>query len=113
MNELLQGWLSPTGEFHKCNSFDHYEVARELAQCINAPSIDSKLSRIIPEDDRLLSVGWVYIGIATFKCHEWRIGWERKLTPEQIKFLRPYFENENGLPVNEFCKYRWEDEINT
>lgn len=110
MSKLQQGWLSPTGEFFKCNSYDHYETARELANNLNLPSIDEKLSRIIPEDDRLLNAGWVYIGIASFMCHEWRFGWNRKLTPEQIRFLCPYFENENELPVNEFCKMRWNEE---
>lgn len=111
MNELRQGWLSPTGEFFECHSYDHYETARELAYNLSLPSIDTKLSRIISEDEKLLNAGWVYIGIASFMCHEWRFGWNRKLTSEQVRFLRPYFENGNGLPVNEFCKMRWKEEL--
>jgi hypothetical protein len=110
MSRLRQGWLSPTGEFFECHSYDHYETARELTNNLSLPDIDINTSRIISEDDRILNAGWVYIGIASFICHEWRIGWNRKLTPEQICFLRPYFEDENELPVNEFCKMHWNEE---
>ena len=88
MVELQQGWLSPTGEFFECHSYDHYSTARELADNLSLPYIDIKTSRIISEDDRLLNAGWVYIGIASFMCHEWRIGWKLKLSPEQVCFLR-------------------------
>jgi hypothetical protein len=113
MNNLRQGWLSPTGEFFECNSYDHYETAKELAEAIFVPSINPKMHRVISDDERLLNAGWVYIGISSFMCHEWRISWNRKLTPEQISFLRPYFENENELPVNEFCRTLWNEELNS
>ena len=62
---------------------------------------------MIPDDDKLLNNGWVYIGIGVYFEHEWRIGWNTKLSPEQIQFLRPYFE-QNDLPVNEIARMRWE-----
>ena len=110
MSRFRQGWLSPTGEFFECKSYDHCETARELADNLSLQRIDIKTSRIISEDEQLLNAGWVYIGISSFMCHEWRIGWNRKLTPEQICFLRPYFEDDNELPVNEFRKIRWNEE---
>lgn len=108
--ELEQGWLSPTGEFFKCNSYDHIEKAKELAENLNLPDIDSKTGRIISADDQLLFAGWVYIGISVFLCHEWRVGWHRSLSQEQIQFLRPYFEQED-IPMNSFCKTHWEEEL--
>ena len=113
MTKLRQGWLSPTGEFFECHSYDHYETAKELADNLNLLSIDIKTNRTFSEDDQLLNAGWVYIGISSFMCHEWRIGWNIKLTPEQISFLHPYFEDENELPVNEFCKMHWNEEFNS
>ena len=110
MDELKQGWLSPTGEFFQCSSFDHYATAKELAEKISAPSINKK-NRQYSDDDRLLAAGWAYIGIGSFLCHEWRIGWEQSLTPEQVQFLRPYFEDGNGIPVNSVSGERWKWEI--
>lgn len=108
MTKLRQGWLSPTGEFFECSFYDHYSTARELADNLSLPRIDVKTNRTISEDEQLLNAGWVYIGISSFMRHEWRIDWNRKLTSEQVHFLHPYFENE--LPVNEFCKIRWNEE---
>lgn len=112
MAELKQGWLSPTGEFFECHSYNHYETARELAETISALSIDSKMHRVISDDEWLLCAGWVHIGISSFRCHEWRIGWKLRLSPEQICFLRPYFEDENELPINKFSKIHWKEELN-
>ena len=108
MKEIKTGWLSPTGEFFPAGLYDHIYVARELADSLSLPSYDFKTNRMIPDDDKLLNNGWVYIGIGVYFEHEWRIGWgELPLTPEQIRFLRPYFE-ENDLPVNEIARMRWE-----
>lgn len=111
MCELRQGWLSPTGEFYECSSFDHIVLAKDLAEKQSVPDIDARSHRIIPDDERLMMAGWVYIGISSFRCHEWRIGWKRSITPEQIRFLRPYFEDGTFLPVNELSKQRWMEEI--
>lgn len=110
MKELKQGWLSPTGEFVECNSYDHIAIARDLANNLNLYQFSVKQNRPLPEDTLLMNAGWVYIGISSFMCHEWRIGWYRKLTFEQVRFLRPYFE-ESDLPVNEFSVYRWKEEV--
>lgn len=92
MSSLKSGWLSPTGEFFPCISFDHIVTARELAEHLNL----------------LMNSGWVYIGISTYGRHEWRIGWKTHLTYEQKRFLTPYFEDE--LPVDSMSVLRWNDE---
>lgn len=107
MDDIKTGWLSPTGEFFPAGLYDHIYVARELADSLSLPSYDFKTNRMIPDDDKLLNNGWVYIGIGVYFEHEWRIGWNTKLSPEQIRFLRPYFE-QNDLPVNEIARMRWE-----
>lgn len=107
MLELKTGWLSPTGEFYEAGLYEHYDLARKLADNLNTPTYDFVKNRTISDDDRLLNEGWAYIGIGVFFEHEWRVGWNYKLTPEQREFLKPYFE-ESDLPMNEIAKERWE-----
>ena len=107
MEKIKTGWLSPTGEFFPAGLYDHIEVARELADSLNLPSYDFKKNRAISDDDKLLNAGWVYIGIGVYFEHEWRVGWNLRLSPEQIRFLKPYFE-ESDIPMNEIAKERWE-----
>lgn len=108
MSTLKSGWLSPTGEFFSCSSFDHIVTARELAEHLNLPDYDFKTNRRVSDDDKLMNSGWVYIGISTYGRHEWRIGWKTHLTYEQKRFLTPYFEDE--LPVDSMSVLRWNDE---
>ena len=105
MEELKTGRLSPTGEFFSSSLYEHISIAHKLAESLHIQNYDFKRNRRISDDDMLLNAGWVYIGIGVYFEHEWRIGWNYKLTPEQIKFLRPYFENSN-LPMNEIAKER-------
>ena len=111
METLKQGWLSPTGEFFECGSFDHIDVAGTLCEPLHLPDYDFKTERRISADDKLLNYGWVYIGISCFFCHEWRIAWRAHLSYEQKKFLEPYFEDGGGLPVNDMSAFRWKEEI--
>lgn len=100
--ELKTGWLSPEGDFYPCYSYDHNEEARSILKI---------LGREYPHhpDDELMDIGFVYIGISSFLCHEWRIGWNKFLTEYQINFLKPYFESD--LPVSEFTMHRWRNEV--
>lgn len=110
--ELNTGWLSPAGEFFPCHSYDHNEEARVIVSKFGYSDLcqdEYGTQKIIHADDNLMAHGWVYIGISTFFCHEWRIGWGKFLTEIQKRFLRPYFE-ESDLPVNEFAVYRWKQE---
>lgn len=109
-NTLRTGWLSPTGEFFECLSYDHIMCAKELAEPLNLSDYDFITNRRISADDMLMNCGWVYIGISSFGSHEWRIGWKTHLTPEQRLFLKNYFEDGNGIPVNEISVMRWEDD---
>jgi len=105
MNDINLGWLSPTGEFVKCSSYDHTETAREILSSIqNISEKDMKCA-----DDVLTDSGWVYIGVSSLGRKEYRIYWNRHLTSEQILFLKPYFED-TTIPVNNVAKYRFEIE---
>ena len=106
LENLKQGWLSPTGEFYECASYDHLELAKELSRPIRVYDLNIEYTE---PDDLLLANGWVYIGISSFMCHEWRIGRWANLTPEQKLFLAPYFEN-SILPVNKMSQTRWEED---
>lgn len=94
------------GEFYEAGLYEHIDIARQLADGLHLPDYNFKTNRSISDDDKLLNSGWVYIGIGVFFEHEWRIAWSLHLTPEQIVFLRPYFE-ESDVPVNNVSKDRW------
>jgi len=105
MDDINLGWLSPTGEFVKCSSYDHTETAREILSSIkNIPEKDMECA-----DDVLNDSGWVYIGISSLGRKEYRIYWRGHLTPEQIQFLRPYFEN-NSIPVYPYIAQRFRED---
>jgi len=100
--ELRTGWLSPTGEFVETGLYEHLSTARSLARLYGFEN-NSK------PDSELLARCWVSISISSIGCKEWMIAWWSKLTPEQISFLRPYFDD--VVPVNDGVRMHWEDEL--
>ena len=93
---MQTGWLSPTGEWHPCETYEHTTYA----------------SRILESSEgRLEKAGWVKITRSAMDIREQKIYWDLRhsLTPEQIRFLRPYFE-ENDIPVCELATYRFRKE---
>ena len=102
-DDLKTGWLSPTGDFHPCYSYDHISEARSITGKF-------KYSECKNPDEELMNAGWVYIGISSFMCHEWRIGWRKFLTDYQINFLKPYFED-SLIPVNDYAVLKWKREV--
>lgn len=90
---MQTGWLSPTGEWHPCETYEHTTYA----------------SRILESSEGCLEkAGWVKITRSAMGIREQKIYWDLRhsLTPEQIRFLRPYFE-ENDIPVCELATYRF------
>lgn len=96
---MQTGWLSPTGEFTECDVCDHIYIARQLT------------GEDYRADVTLLARGWVQIS-RSLMTHEQAIYWDlhHNLTPEQTRFLRPYFE-ENDTPVSWVAQERWEMEV--
>lgn len=103
IDERKKGWLSPTGEFMQTSLYEHLAAARSIAN-----KIGIGLTYKSRADDELLNRGWVSITLSEM-FREWRIAWERPLTPEQIEFLKPYFDD--YYPVDEMTKYYWEREL--
>lgn len=96
---MKTGWLSPTGEWFPCEVYDHIYVAQKL-------SGESHRA-----DDKLISQGWVKISISNWPTKRWSIWWKHWwLTPEQKRFLEPYFAPDSELPVDDFERDYWEDE---
>jgi hypothetical protein len=108
VSELHTGWLSPTGELIQCGSFEHLAYARKIAKRFgydeNRPDGPRHL------DDVLLFAGWMKISISNLIQTAWAINWNRILTPEQIRFIRPYFED-NKRPVSFGTMCQWEKEV--
>ena len=93
---MQTGWLSPTGEWHPCETYEHTNYA----------------SRVLnSSESRLENTGWVKITRSAMGIREQKIYWDFRhtLTPEQVRFLRPYIE-ENDIPVDELAKYRFRKE---
>ena len=93
---MQTGWLSPTGEWHPCETYEHTSYA----------------SRVLnSSENRLENTGWVKITRSAMGIREQKIYWDLRhtLTPEQVRFLRPYIE-ENDIPVDELVKYRFRKE---
>ena len=98
---MKTGWLSPTGEFTECDVCEHVTIAKQLTK------------EGYHADDILLKRGYVQISRSLTGCREQRIYYDihHSLTTEQIKFLRPYFEN-NDIPIDNMAQMRWDVEIN-
>lgn len=105
------GWLSPTGEFIKCNLMDHLFVAKEIADKLKYPVYDSNKDRMIHDDDRLYNHGWAHITRSLLGAHEYIINWTQHLTSEQKRYLRPIFEDDN-ISIDKISRFEWEEEEN-
>ena len=93
---MQTGWLSPTGEWHPCETYEHTNYA---SRDLNS------------SESRLENTGLFKITRSAMGIREQKIYWDLRhtLTPEQVRFLRPYIE-ENDIPVDELVKYRFRKE---
>ena len=103
--KLYTGWLSPTGEFFPCRSYEHISTAREL--CV-AYGIDTNKTSF--PDEELLRHGWISISIMAFLEHGFEVAIHPKAKPtqEQLLFLKPYYEGERGLEMIDVSKQNYE-----
>lgn len=105
MDKLTYGWLSPDGEFVKCNFYDHLDKAREIyPTVIKALGKTASTKDLYMADDGLLDLGWTKITRSEF-TREWYIICI-KFTKAQYDILKPLIENERIEPLS---KYRFED----
>lgn len=101
---MKTGWLSPTGDFTEAQNCEHIFYARKILHKLDKEMVAGR------PDDILLSLGYVHITISLLFMKCFRISWERTLTPEQIHFLRPYFESED-INVDEWDKIKFQEEV--
>lgn len=104
---MKTGWLSPDGRFYECPSYGHYLAARKIIELLGYKTKDERYGTI---DDTLLNRGFVRIGICSMGEHGQSLQWTKRLTDFQIKFMTPYFE-ENDMPVTSYSKMEWEREM--
>ena len=83
------GWMAPDGTFFATEYMEHIATAREIYQLLNHGE------EYIPEDaDRqLVAAGWVSIHIVTFLEHGLILDYDRHLTAEQKREIKPVFED--------------------
>lgn len=96
MNEIKLGWLSPTGEMIECNAYEHISTAYDILE--KNYDMGSVFNN---PDDKLVNLGWVHICRGAILDHNYHFFWNmnRFLTPEQIQYLKPYFEDES-VPID-------------
>lgn len=85
--ELNTGWLSPDGDFYPTGYMEHLAVADEIW---------NQLYNEMPPNDvdrRLVDLGWCEIHCVTYLEHGFLFNFNRHLTPEQRKIIKPIFEN--------------------
>lgn len=96
MTKLDLGWLSPTGKMYKCGQYGHFELARQICtEC------GYQFTNYLPDED-LMSHGWVLIMQGEILDQDYHIHYNTTLflTPEQIRYLKPYYED-NDCPIDE------------
>ena len=97
---MKTGWLSPTGEWFPCEIYEHLYMARKLSGEHGCRA-----------DDKLIERGWVKISISQWPTRRWSIWWRRFfLTPEQKRFLEPYFAPDSEFPCNPIERDYFEEE---
>lgn len=97
---MKTGWLSPTGEFIKCDVCEHIDTAIEI------------VGDNYHASDILLKRGWVQITRSLMGKKEYCVYYDlhHNLTPEQVRFLRPYFEDDN-ISMDSVARMRWKWEV--
>lgn len=99
------GWLSPSGELFELQGGEHLWGARILLEKMGYTN------EIYRPDDFLMSLGYVHITYSLMYTKTLRIHWNRSLTPEQIRFLRPYFE-QTEISIESWDLERFQKEEN-
>lgn len=104
---MKTGWLSPTGELIECEIRDHVETAHMLCEKLGYVCAD-----YYHPDDTLLAHRWVHITRLSFFSHNYMIFHDvnQGYTPEQIRYLRPFFEDEN-TPIDEYDREMFFKEV--
>ena len=90
------GWLSPEGKLYECETWEHMDTSEKLVKEFNYDYEENR------EDEALLNNGWVKISISTFMDHGYVVEYSvRKLSQEQLNFLKPYIYGNYELPMVE------------
>lgn len=84
--KLKTGWLSPTGEFIKCESYEHIGIAMKIAESYK------DYHGMESADIFINKKGWIGIHLSIFGIREWTISGDGRIsiTEEQRQFLKPY-----------------------
>ena len=93
------GWLSPDGKLYECDYMEHVNQAEKL---VEEYAYSGEHFR---EDQTLLNNGWAKIGIALMGEHGYVVNYQtRKLTYQQLDYLKPYIYDEYELSLISRCK---------
>lgn len=110
MEELRQGWLSPTAEFVPMkNSESHWESAHAITKQIDGLS----RNECFDAEETLLRRGWVKIGYNLHGDKKWYCYWIVPMSPEQRLVMRDCIENPFSKQVlDDESLDRWRKEYN-
>lgn len=98
------GWLSPRGDFIRCEKYEHYDIAQDLCKRRGAD-----LSRE-EADEKLLSAGWVRITLSSLPPIQYFICY-RRLSEEQKNWLKNEIDDlpANDYPIDKFTMSKIND----
>ncbi len=82
--QLGTGWLSTSRDWYPCEYMEHLALAGYLCE-------DKEVSDRYAEEE-LLKTGWCEVQVMTFMEHGFLFNFERHLTPEQVRVIKPVAE---------------------
>ena len=84
--EVITGWLSPTGEFIKCSPYEHVFVAEKIASELG-------VTESYRNDQDIMEHGWININILTFFEHGIMFNYIKEpITNGQKVFLLKFYD---------------------
>lgn len=85
------GWLSPSGEFIQCHTYDHIDTAEEITEHLK------NRRNGIEAEDVLYAAGWISITIAQIIEHGFRFCGGGRVKPTEIQksMLKQFIERDD------------------
>ena len=90
---MLCGFLSPSGEYIECESYEHLDVATQL---VNKFYPDCKIKNRIEAENKLFDEGYVELNSRSASFRFFINHKERTLSDKQVAFLEENLTNTNN-----------------
>ena len=102
---LDTGWMAPDGGFYSAEYMCHLFIADEIWKEWYGEPVP------VDAEQQLMRKGWVCIRCVTYMEHGFVFDFFGHLTPEQIRAIKPIFEDESDRLIAS-SRHDLEDEFN-